>query len=78
MWHGQFMLLPLIKPSYIPVDVMLARHRDAAFLGEALKHFDMQLIRGAGAAGAQGQGPRRQPRLSGRPCRRCATAARWP
>ena len=30
---------------------MLARHSDAAFLGEALKHFDMQLIRGAGAAG---------------------------
>jgi len=50
MWHGQFALLPLIKPSYLPADVMLARHRDAAFLAEALKHFDMQLIRGAGAA----------------------------
>ena len=51
MWHGQFMLLPLLKPSYLPVDVMVARHRDAAFLGEALKHFDMQLIQGAGAGG---------------------------
>lgn len=51
MWHGQFMLLPLLKPPYIPVDVMVARHRDAAFLGEALKHFDMQLIQGAGAGG---------------------------
>jgi 3-deoxy-D-manno-octulosonic-acid transferase len=50
MWHGQFMLLPIIKPSYIPVDVMVARHRDAAILGETLQHFDMQLIRGAGAA----------------------------
>jgi 3-deoxy-D-manno-octulosonic-acid transferase len=50
MWHGQFMMLPIIKPSYIPVDIMLARHRDAAVLGEALKHFDMHLIRGAGAA----------------------------
>ena len=30
---------------------MLARHSDAEFLGEALKRFDMQLIRGAGAAG---------------------------
>ncbi len=51
MWHGQFMLLPLLKVPYIPVDVMVARHRDAALLGEALKHFDMQLIQGAGAGG---------------------------
>ena len=51
MWHGQFMLLPLLKVPYIPVDVMVARHRDAAFLGEALKHFDMKLISGAGAGG---------------------------
>jgi 3-deoxy-D-manno-octulosonic-acid transferase len=50
MWHGQFMLLPLIKPPFIPVDSMLARHRDAEILGETLRHFDMQLIRGAGAA----------------------------
>jgi 3-deoxy-D-manno-octulosonic-acid transferase len=50
MWHGQFMLLPLIKPPFIPVDIMLARHSDAEALGVALKHFDMQLIRGAGAA----------------------------
>jgi 3-deoxy-D-manno-octulosonic-acid transferase len=50
MWHGQFMLLPLIKPAFIPVDIMLARHRDAEALGETLRHFDMQLIRGAGAA----------------------------
>ena len=51
MWHGEFLLLPLIKPPDRPTDIMLARHTDAAFLGEALKSFDMQLIRGAGAAG---------------------------
>lgn len=51
MWHGQFMLLPLIKPSFIPVDIMVARHSDAEFLSVALRHFDMRLIRGAGAAG---------------------------
>jgi 3-deoxy-D-manno-octulosonic-acid transferase len=50
MWHGQFLLLPIIKPSYIPTDVMLARHRDAATMAEALGRFDMRLIRGAGAA----------------------------
>ena len=49
MWHGQFMLLPLIRMSDVPVDVMLARHGDAEALGQTLKHFDMQLIRGAGA-----------------------------
>ena len=66
MWHGQFMLMPLIKPPgpRYPIDVMLARHRDAGVLGEALKRFDMQLIRGAGAAGAR-QGSRRQPCLQG-------------
>src|SRR5712691_3854598 len=51
MWHGEFMLLPLIKPADRPIDIMLARHAGAEFLGEALKRFDMQLIRGAGAAG---------------------------
>ena len=35
--------------SDVPVDVMLARHGDAEALGQTLKHFDMQLIRGAGA-----------------------------
>ena len=33
MWHGQFMLLPLIKPPFIPVDIMLARHRRRRDLG---------------------------------------------
>ncbi len=51
MWHGQFVLMPLIKPPGSPTDIMLARHRDAGVLAETLKHFDMQLIRGAGAAG---------------------------
>src|SRR5262245_44618993 len=49
MWHGQFMLLPLIKrPEYL-ADVMLARHRDAELMGAALRRFDIHLIRGAGA-----------------------------
>jgi 3-deoxy-D-manno-octulosonic-acid transferase len=51
MWHGEFMLLPLMKPPNKATDVMLARHSDAEFLGVALRHFGMELIRGAGAAG---------------------------
>jgi len=57
MWHGQFGMLPKIKPDR-PADVaaMVARHGDAELIGGVLKHFGMSLIRGAGA------GPRRRNR----------------
>ena len=60
MWHGQFMLLPLIKPPFIPVDVMLARHRDAEMLGE-----DAATLRHAAD-------PWRRRRLAWQGPRRCA------
>ena len=52
MWHGQFVMLPKIKPDR-PADVacMVARHGDAELMGAALKRFGMRLIRGAGAGG---------------------------
>src|SRR5262249_54516262 len=49
MWHGQFLLLPLIKPKSVPVHNMVAKHTDGEMIGRALLHFDMGLIRGAGA-----------------------------
>ncbi len=49
MWHGQFLLLPLIKPKSVPVSNMVAKHADGELIGRALLHFDMGLIRGAGA-----------------------------
>jgi 3-deoxy-D-manno-octulosonic-acid transferase len=57
MWHGQFGMLPKIKPDR-PADVaaMVARHGDAELIGAVLKRFGMWLIRGAGA------GPRRRDR----------------
>jgi 3-deoxy-D-manno-octulosonic-acid transferase len=57
MWHGQFGMLPKIKPDR-PADVaaMVARHGDAELIGAVLKRFGMSLIRGAGA------GPRRRNR----------------
>jgi 3-deoxy-D-manno-octulosonic-acid transferase len=57
MWHGQFGMLPKIKPDR-PADVacMVARHGDAELMGAVLEHFGMWLIRGAGA------GPRRRDR----------------
>jgi 3-deoxy-D-manno-octulosonic-acid transferase len=50
MWHGQFMLMPLVKREGFEADVMLARHRDAELMGATLREFDIRLIRGAGAA----------------------------
>jgi 3-deoxy-D-manno-octulosonic-acid transferase len=50
MWHGQFLLLPKLKPER-PADVraMVSRHGDAAVIGGVLEEFGMGLIRGAGA-----------------------------
>ncbi len=50
-WHGQFLLIPAFNPPGVPVAIMVARHGDADLLGEALKTFNMELIRGSGAAG---------------------------
>lgn len=50
MWHGQFAILPKLKPKR-PADVraMVSRHGDAEIIGPVLKRFGMGLIRGAGA-----------------------------
>jgi 3-deoxy-D-manno-octulosonic-acid transferase len=50
MWHGQFVLLPKLKPRR-PADVraMVSRHADAEIIGAVLERFGMTLIRGAGA-----------------------------
>ncbi len=50
MWHGQFLLLPKLKPER-PADVraMVSRHADAEIIGSVLERFGMSLIRGAGA-----------------------------
>ena len=50
MWHGQFMLLPNLKPERpAEVKAMVSRHGDAEILGAVLRRFGMDLIRGAGA-----------------------------
>lgn len=48
-WHGQFMMLVMLKPREIPVSAMVARHGDAELIGEAMRMFGVELIRGAGA-----------------------------
>ncbi len=50
MWHGQFMLLPTMTGFGVPTKAMLALHRDAEAMAYALKRYDIELIRGAGAS----------------------------
>ena len=49
LWHGQFLMLPVLNPASVKVRIMVARHGDADLLGDLLKRFDMGIIRGAGA-----------------------------
>lgn len=48
-WHGQFLMIPAFSPAGVPTRVMVARHGDAELIGQAVKRFDMELLRGAGA-----------------------------
>ena len=48
-WHGQFMMLSLLRPPGTRIAAMVARHGDAELIGEAMRAFDVDLIRGAGA-----------------------------
>ena len=49
MWHGQFLMVPPLVPKAFKVNCMVARHGDAEIVGRSLKHFDLGLVRGAGA-----------------------------
>ncbi len=54
MWHGQFLMIPCIDLIYTgPVAAMVARHGDAELIGEAIREFGTELIRGAGAGTRQ-------------------------
>ncbi len=48
-WHGQFLLLPPLRPPNLQIDIIVARHADAEPLSQAIASFGMGLIRGAGA-----------------------------
>ena len=50
-WHGQFMMLRLLRPEGAKIAAMVARHGDAELIGEAMRALDIELIRGAGAGG---------------------------
>jgi 3-deoxy-D-manno-octulosonic-acid transferase len=50
MWHGQVMMLPMIKPeTHADIAIIVSRHGDAEILANTLQRFDMRVVRGAGA-----------------------------
>ncbi len=51
MWHGQFMMMPVLHIGGYRVAAIVARHGDAEILGEMLPQFNIECVRGAGAAG---------------------------
>ncbi len=52
VWHGQFMMTSGFRPApHVKVAAMVARHGDAEFIGTAMAHLGVELIRGAGAGG---------------------------
>ncbi len=52
MWHGQFLMVPMIKPeTQADIAIIVSRHRDAEMLANILGRFGMSVVRGAGDAG---------------------------
>lgn len=52
MWHGQFLMVPMIKPeTEADIAIIVSRHRDAEMLANILGRFGMSVVRGAGDAG---------------------------
>ena len=50
MWHGQFMMVPVIKPqTHADIAIIVSRHGDAEILANTLQRFGMRVVRGAGA-----------------------------
>jgi 3-deoxy-D-manno-octulosonic-acid transferase len=50
MWHGQFMMVPAIKPEkHADIAIIVSRHGDAEILANIIRRFGMRVVRGAGA-----------------------------
>ena len=50
MWHGQFMMVPAIRPQAdTDISIIVSRHGDAEILANLIQRFGMRVVRGAGA-----------------------------
>lgn len=51
VWHGQFMLIPTIRPDDIKGTIVVGVHNDANLAAEVVSLFGVRPIRGSGASG---------------------------
>ncbi len=51
VWHGQFLLIPTIKPKDLSATIIVGRHGDAELAAKVVKRFGVTPVRGSGAGG---------------------------
>lgn len=51
VWHGQFLLIPTIRPDDIKGTIVVGKHGDAELAAKLVKRFGVTPIRGSGAGG---------------------------
>lgn len=51
VWHGQFLLIPTIRPDEIKAKIVVGSHGDAELAAKLVSRFGVTPIRGSGAAG---------------------------
>lgn len=51
VWHGQFLLIPTIRPEKIKAKIVVGAHGDAELAAKLVSRFGVTPIRGSGAAG---------------------------
>ena len=51
VWHGQFLLIPTIRPKEIKAKIVVGSHGDAELAAKLVSRFGVTPIRGSGAAG---------------------------
>jgi lysophospholipid acyltransferase (LPLAT)-like uncharacterized protein len=52
MWHGQHFLVPLLRPHWAAVTVLISQHGDGEINSIACRHFGLGSIRGSGRTAA--------------------------
>ena len=58
VWHGQFLLIPTIRPEDIKGTIVVGRHGDAELAAKVVRRFGVTPIRGSGAGGRRVGGNR--------------------
>lgn len=51
VWHGQFLLIPTIRPDDISASIVVGSHGDAELAAKIVTRFGVKAIRGSGAGG---------------------------